>query len=160
MEIKEIAARNYPRTEFLQQVTGVGLLTALTFQLVIEDPNRFSKSREVGPYLGLAPGEHQSGDRNPKRRITKEGDTLLRRSLVQCANYVIRSKTDSDLKRAAERIMARGGHRSKAVTAVARKLSVLLHRLWVTGEIYEPLYNHRTPLEVPTTPSTSMAPAA
>src|SRR5690625_4396682 len=158
-EITEVAAREYPRTEFLQQVTGVGLLTALTFQLVIEDPDRFGKSREVGPYLGLTPGEHQSGDRNPKRRITKEGDTLLRRLLVQCAHYFIRSKTDSDLKRAAERIMSRGGHRSIAVTAVARKLAVLLHHLWVTGEIYEPLYNHRTPTPGPTTPSTSPTPA-
>lgn len=159
-EIAEVAAKEYPRTEFLQQVTGVGLLTSLTFQLVIEDPNRFSKSREVGPYLGLTPGEHQSGDRNPKRRITKEGDTLLRRLLVQCAHYIIRSKTDSDLKRAAERIMAGGGHRSKAVTAVARKLSVLLHRLWMTGEIYEPLYNHRTPTAALNTPATSTTPAA
>lgn len=159
VEIKEIAARHYPRTEFLQQITGVGLLTALTFQLIIEDPNRFSKSREVGPYLGLTPGEHQSGDRNPKRRVTREGDTLLRRLLVQCANYVIRTKTDSDLKRAAERVMSRGGHRSIAVTAVARKLAVLLHHLWVTGEIYEPLYNHRTPTPGPTTPSTSPTPA-
>lgn len=158
-EIKEVAARYYPRTEFLQQVTGVGLLTALTFQLVIEDPNRFSKSREVGPYLGLTPGEHQSGDRNPKRRITKEGDTLLRRLLVQCAHYIVRSKADSDLKRAAERILAGGAHRSKAVTAVARKLAVLLHRLWVTGEIYEPLYNHRTAPAAPITPTTPAAPA-
>lgn len=159
-EITEVAARDYPRTEFLQQVTGVGLLTALTFQLVIENPDRFSKSREVGPYLGLTPGEHQSGDRNPKRRITKEGDTLLRRLLVQCAHYIIRSKNDSDLKRAAERIMAGGGHRSKAVTAVARKLSVLLHRLWMTGEIYEPLYNHRTPLAAPDASATQVTPAA
>jgi transposase len=141
-EIAEVAVRDYPSTGSLQQVPGVGLLTALAFQLVIEDPSRFSKSREVGPYLGLTPGEHQSGERNPKRRITKEGDMLLRRLLVQCAHYIIRSKTDSDLKRAAERIIIRGGHRAKAVTAVARKLSVLLHHLWVTGEIYQPLYNH------------------
>lgn len=142
---KELAAMaaDYPRTPVLRQVGGVGLLTALTFQLVIEDASRFGKSREVGPYLGLTPGEHQSGDRNPKRRITKEGDPLLRRLLVQCANYVLRSKTDSDLKRAGLRIMANGGHRSIAVTAVARKLAVLLHHLWVTGEVYEPLHNHK-----------------
>lgn len=140
-ELAELAARAYPSTPLLQQVKGVGLLTALTFQLVIEDPSKFQKSREVGPYLGLTPGERQSGDHNPKRRITKEGDPLLRRLLVQCAQYIVRSKADSDLKRAAERIMAAGGHRSKAVTAVARKLAVLLHHLWVTGEVYQPLYN-------------------
>ena len=94
-EIAEIAAVDYPVTNHLQQVPGIGLLTALTFQLVLEDPNRFRKSREVGPYLGLTPGEHQSGDRNPKRRITKEGDSLLRWLLVQCAQYIIRLAFDS-----------------------------------------------------------------
>lgn len=142
-ELAELAAHAYPSTTLLRQVTGVGLLTALTLQLVIEDPSRFQKSREVGPYLGLTPGERQSGDYNPKRRITKEGDPLLRRLLVQCAHYIIRSKTDSDLKRAGERILAAGGHRSKAVTAIARKLAVLLHHLWVTGEVYQPLYNQQ-----------------
>lgn len=121
----------------------MGLLTALTFQLVIEDPGRFEKSREVGPYLGLTPGEHQSGERNPKRRITKEGDPLLRRLLVQCANHTLRSKTNTDLKRAALRIMSNGGHRSVAIIAIARKLAVLLHHLWVTGEVYEALHNHQ-----------------
>lgn len=140
---KELAAlaADYPSTAVLRQVGGVGLLTALTFQLVIEDPSRFAKSREVGPYLGLTPGERQSGDRNPKRRITKEGDPLLRRLLVQCAHHILRSKSDSDLQRAGLRIMSSGGHKSVAVTAVARKLAVLLHHLWVTGEVYEPLHN-------------------
>jgi len=142
---KELAAMvaDYPRTAVLRQVPGVGLVTALTFQLVIEDPGRFEQSREVGPYLGLTPGEHQSGERNPKRRITKEGDPLLRRLLVQCANHTLRSKTDTDLKRAALRIMSSGGHRSVAIIAIARKLAVLLHHLWVTGEVYEALHNHQ-----------------
>ena len=140
-------AADYPSTSVLRQVAGAGLLTTLTFQLVIEDPSRFGKSREVGPYLGLTPGEHQSGDRNPKRRITKEGDPLLRRLLVQCAHYILRGKTDSDLKRAGLRIMSNGGHKAVAVTAVARKLAVLLHHLWVTGEVYEPLYNHQSETE-------------
>lgn len=143
---KELAAlaEEYPATKLLRQVTGVGLLTALTFQLVIEDPNRFEKSREVGPYLGLAPGERQSGERDQKRKITKEGDTLLRRLLVQCAHLILNGKRDSDLKRAGPRITSSGRHRSVAVTAVARKLAVLLHSLWVSGEVYEPLRNHRS----------------
>jgi len=141
---KELAAlvREYPSTTVLQQVDGAGLLTSLTFQLVIADPNRFKKSREVGPYLGLTPGQHQSGERNPKKRITKEGDPLLRRLLIQCAHYIIRSKRDSDLKRAGLRIKSNGAPTNLAVTAVARKLAVLLHHLWITGEVYEPLYNH------------------
>lgn len=142
---KELAAvaAEYPSTAVLRQVNGAGLLTTLTYQLVIEDPSRFAKSREVGPYLGLTPGEHQSGDRDLKRRITKEGDPLLRRLLVQCAHHILRSKTDTDLKRAGLRIMSNGGHRSVAITAIARKLAVLLHHLWVTGEVYEPLHNHQ-----------------
>lgn len=142
--LEEMASRDYPESEVLRQVDGVGLLTSLAFLLTLEDPNRFAKSREVGPYLGLTPGEHQSGSRDPKQRITKEGDTLLRRLLVQCAHQIIRSKSDSDLKRAAERILAKGDHRGKAVIAVARKLAVLLHHLWVTGEVYDPLFNHKT----------------
>jgi len=155
---KELAAlaAEYPSTAVLRQVDGAGLLTTLTFQLVIEDPNRFAKSREVGPFLGLTPGEHQSGDRDPKRRITKEGDPLLRRLLVQCAHHILRNKTDSDLKRAGLRVMRNGGHRSVAVTAIARKLAVLLHSLWVTGEVYEPLRNHRSQEESGTaTPATT-----
>lgn len=139
----DILARNdYPMTELLQQVIGIGTLTALTFQLVLEDPSKFRRSREVGPYLGLTPGQRQSGDRNPKQRITKEGDALLRRLLVQCAHQVLHSKKDSDIKRVAERIMSNGAHRAVAITAVARRLAVLLHHLWVTGEKYEPLYNN------------------
>lgn len=140
-DIAELAKRDYPITELLQQVVGVGALTALTYQLVLEDPNKFPKSREVGPYLGLTPGQNQSGDRNPKQRITKEGDALLRRLLVQCAHQVLRSKQDSALKRSALRVMSRGAHRAIAITAVARKIAVLLHHLWVTGEKYQPLYN-------------------
>lgn len=136
-------ADEYPATKALRQVNGVGLLTALTFQLVIEDPSKFSSSREVGPYLGLAPGERQSGEREQKRTITKEGDTLLRRLLVQCTHLILNGKSDSDLKRAGQRITAKGRHRSVAVTAVARKLAVLLHSLWMSGEVYEPLRNHK-----------------
>lgn len=143
-DIEALAKDAYPETALLQQVPGVGLLTSLAFMLTLEDPKRFSKSREVGAYLGLTPGQHQSGASNPKQRITKHGDQLLRRLLVQCAHHTIRSRTDSDLQRAGLRIMAGGAHRAKAVTAIARKLAVLLHHLWSTAEVYEPLYNHRT----------------
>lgn len=140
-ELAELATTSYPETRALQQVTGVGVLTSLAFVLTLGDPTRFKKSREVGPYLGLTPAERQSGNSNPRRRITKAGDELLRRLLVQCAHQIIRREVDTDLKRAVQRIMAGGGERAKAVTAVARKLAVLLHHLWVTGEVYEPLHH-------------------
>jgi transposase len=145
-ELEEIANEHYPETAALRQVGGVGTLTALSFVLALEDPYRFTKSRAVGAYLGLAPGEDQSGDSNPQQRISKEGDELLRRLLVGSAQYILGPfASDSDLRRHGEKIAERGGKNAKkrAVVAVARKLSVLLHRLWVTGEIYEPLYNAR-----------------
>src|SRR5215218_496301 len=137
----------YPETELLRQVEGIGPLTALTFVLTLEDPYRFQKSRSVGAYLGLVPARDQSGDRDPQRRISKEGDEMLRRLLVGSAHYILGPfGSDSDLRRHGEKIASRGGKNAKkrAAVAVARKLSVLLHRLWVTGEVYDPLYNtHR-----------------
>jgi transposase len=132
----------------LRQVEGVGPLTALTFVLTLEDPSRFAKSRSVGAYLGLVPASDRSGDRDPQRRISKEGDEMLRKLLVGSAQYILGpfAKEDSDLRCHGEKIASRGGKNAKkrAAVAVARKLSVLLHRLWVTGEVYEPLYNaHR-----------------
>lgn len=145
-KLEEIAAEHYPETDALRQVGGVGTLTALSFVLVLEDSSRFTKSRVVGAYLGLVPGEDQSGDSNPQQRISKEGDEMLRRLLVGSAQYILGPfAADSDLRRHGLKIAERGGKNAKkrAVVAVARKLSVLLHRLWVTGELYEPLYNAR-----------------
>jgi transposase len=137
----------YPETDLLRQVEGVGVLTALTFVLTLEDPYRFEKSRTVGAYLGLVPARDQSGDRDPQKHISKEGDEMLRKLLVGSAHYILGPfGSDSDLRRHGEKIAQRGAKNAKkrAVVAVARKLSVLLHRLWVSGEIYEPLYNaHR-----------------
>jgi transposase len=129
-------------------VEGIGPLTALTFVLTIEDPYRFEKSRSVGAYLGLVPARDQSGDSDPQKRISKEGDEMLRKLLVSCAHYIIGPfGGDSDLRRHGEKIASRGAKNSKkrAVVAVARKLAVLLHSLWVSGEVYEPLRNaHRS----------------
>jgi transposase len=144
--LDRLAKEHYPEVELLQQVYGVGLLTSLAFILILEDHTVFKKSREVGSYLGLTPGERQSGESNPKRRITKEGDELLRRLLTQCAHQVLKEKApDCDLKRFGQRLIARGGDHAKvkAVTAVARKLAVLLHHLWATAEVYDPDYNHK-----------------
>jgi transposase len=147
-QLEIISREHYPQAELLPQVEGVGALTALTFVLTLEDPSRFAKSRSVGAYLGLVPASDQSGDRDPQRRISKEGDEMLRKLLVGSAQYILGpfAKEDSDLRCHGEKIASRGGKNAKkrAAVAVARKLSVLLHRLWVTGEVYEPLYNaHR-----------------
>jgi transposase len=142
--IEQWCEQKYPETGLLRQVTGVGPLSALTYVLTLETPHRFGKSREVGPFLGLSPGRKQSGERDPQRRITKQGDRYLRQLLVNCAHYILGPfGIDSDLRRHGEKIAARGGPNAKkrAVVAVARKLGVLLHHLWVSGEVYEPLYN-------------------
>jgi len=141
-ELDAISQTHYPETRLLRQVPGVGTLTALTYVLTLEDPQRFRSSRVVGAYLGLRTRLRQSGSRNPQLRITKAGDGTLRRLLVQCAHALIHRGPDSDLQRFGQRLAARGGRaaRKKAVVAVARKLAVLLHRLWITGEVYEPLH--------------------
>jgi transposase len=132
----------------LRQVEGIGALSALTFVLTLEDPHRFEKSRSVGAYLGLVPASDRSGDSDPReKRISKEGEEMLRKLLVGSAHYILGPfGSDSDLRRHGQKIASRGGKNAKkrAVVAVARKLSVLLHSLWVTGELYEPLRNaHR-----------------
>jgi transposase len=147
-QLETIAKEHYPHeTDLLRQVEGVGTLTALTFVLSLEDPYRFEKSRCVGAYLGLVPATGQSGDRDPQRRISKEGDEMLSKLLVGSAHYILGPfGQDSDLRRHGEKIASRGGKNAKkrAAVAVARKLAVLLHRLWVSAEVYDPLYNtHR-----------------
>jgi transposase len=146
-ELEALAHEHYPETKLLGQVQGVGTLTALTFVLTLEDPGRFKESRQVGAYLGLVPGKDQSGERDPQKRISREGDEMLRRLLVGSAHYILGPfAQDCDLRRHGLKI---AGHtaaknaRKRAVVAVARKLSVLLHHLWISGEVYEPLYKAR-----------------
>jgi transposase len=144
-EIEEIAKR-YPEVEMLRQVYGVGQLIGLTFVLTIEDPSRFEHSRDVGPFLGLTPRQGESGDRQPELGITKAGDQLLRSLLVQGAHCLLRKGApESDLRNWGMEKMEKGGKNAKrrAIVGVARKLAVLLHRLWVTGEVYDPLYNQK-----------------
>lgn len=146
--IELLAKTRYPETQWLMQVRGVGALTALAFVLVLEDAARFSSSRMVGPYLGLTPGRDQSGASDPQKGISKEGDRLMRRLLVQSAHYILGPfGIDSDLRRHGRGIAERGGKNAKkrAAVAVARKLAVLLHHLWITHDYYVPLFNHAAP---------------
>ena len=144
--IEEIAKRSYPEVGRLKQVKGVGTLIALTYVLTLEDAHRFGKSRDVGCYVGLQPGRRNSGQSEPQLHISKEGDPYLRTLLVQGAHHILGPfGADSDLRRWGLKLAERGGKNGKkrAVIAVARKLAVLLHRLWVSGEAYEPLRNQR-----------------
>jgi len=144
--IEQIARMEYPETALLRQVSGVGALIALTFVLTLEDGERFGKSRDVGCYVGLRPRRSSSGESEPQLRITKEGDLYLRKLLVQGAHCILGHRgPDTDLRRWGLRLCARGGKnaRKRALVAVARKLAILLHRLWVTGEVYEPLRNRQ-----------------
>jgi transposase len=141
-KIDELATKKYPHTSLLRQVKGVGPLTSLAYVLTLENPNRFPKSRDVGPYLGLVPKQEDSGDRQPQLRISKMGDVMVRRLLVVSAQYIVGPfGPDTDLRRYGLRLCERGGKNAKkrAVVAVARKLAVLLHKLWVSGEVYDPL---------------------
>jgi transposase len=143
-KIEQIARTQYPETVLLRQVSGVGTLIALTFVLTVEDRERFQKSRDVGCYVGLRPKQSESGQSQPQLRITKEGDRYLRTLLVQGAHYILGWRgPDTELRRWGLKLAERGGKNAKkrAVVAVARKLAVLLHRLWVSGEVYEPLRN-------------------
>jgi transposase len=142
-EIEKMADDTLPETRALTQVFGVGTLTAVTFVLTVGDKHRFTHSRDVGSYLGLRPRRDQSGDRDPQLGITKAGNKYLRNLLVECANHILGPfGRDSALRRWGLHLMARGGKnaRKKALVAVARKLAVLLHKLWVTQEPYSPFY--------------------
>jgi len=152
-QIEKIARESYPQVARLEQVKGVGTLIALTYLLTLEDPHRFRKSRDVGCYVGLQPGRRNSGKSEPRRNsgksepqmhISKEGDPYLRTLLVQGAHHILGPfGADSDLRRWGLKLAERGGKNGKkrAVIATARKLAVLLHRLWVSAEAYEPLRN-------------------
>jgi transposase len=141
-KIEKLASEKYGHTTLLRQVKGVGPITALAYVLTLENPERFAKSRDVGPYLGLVPKQEDSGESQPQLGISKAGDTMVRRLLVGSAQYILGPfGPDTDLRRYGLRLCERGGKNAKkrAAVAVARKLAVLLHRLWVSGEVYEPL---------------------
>jgi transposase len=145
-QIHQLGQAHYPGTQLLRSVPGVGSLTSLAYILTLEDPHRFRNSRKVGACLGLVPRSDQSGDHDPQLHITKTGDAYLRRLLVQSAQYILGPfGPDCDLRRWGLKLAERGGKAAKkrALIAVARKLAVLLHHLWKTGEVYDPFYRSR-----------------
>jgi transposase len=142
-EMKTIAKERYPIAVWLQEeISGVGPVTALAYVLVVEDPERFERSRDVGPYFGTVPKRRQSGQRAPELGITKAGDRLVRALAVQCAQYMLGGRgIDSDLRRwGLARMGESKAQKKRVIVAVARKILVLMHRLWTTGAHYDPLY--------------------
>jgi len=144
-QVKQVAEA-HPEAIHLQQVQGVGLMTSVAYVRAVEDPHRFKHSRQVGAFFGLVPKLDESSDSSPQLRITKAGDAMVRRYLVSAARYILGPHADdSDLRRYGEAIAARGGKNAKkrAAIAVARKLAVLLHHLWVTGATYDQNWQQR-----------------
>ena len=139
--IEQMAGEKYQHTELLRQVTGVGPVTSLAYVLTLEPPLRFTRSRDVGPYLGLVPAQDDSGESQPQLGIRKAGDRMLRKLLVGSAHYIL-GPFGLRFTTIWNELCARGGKNAKkrATVAVARKLAVLLHRLWISGEVYEPLH--------------------
>jgi transposase len=148
--IETLGSEKYMDTKLLRQVNGVGPVTSLAYVLTLETPQRFKRSRDVGPYLGLVPQQEDSGDSQPQLGISKAGDRMLRKLLVGSAHYILGPfGPDTDLRRFGMKLCERGGKNAKkrASVAVARKLAVLLHRLWSSGEVYEPLGYGKTTTE-------------
>lgn len=140
--IENIAITKYPEAIHLRQIGGVGPITALSFVLTIEDPDRFKDPRDVGAYLGLVPRRDQSGETDKQLPISKRGNAYLRRLLVSSAQYILgHFGPDCDLRRHGLKLAARGGKaaKRKAITAVARKLAVLMLASWQRQSDYQPL---------------------
>ena len=143
-QLKEMLEKSFPEAQRVNQVRGVGPVTSLAFVLTLETPDRFPNGRTAAAFLGLAPRRDQSGEIDRQLRISKTGSNLVRRLLVQCAQYILGPLgRDCDLRRWGHKLMERGGKSAKkrAIVATARKLAVLLFRLWKTGEVWKPLHN-------------------
>jgi len=140
----EEMVKDLPEVEHLREIPGVGPVVATYFVLTIDDPGRFKHSRDVASFFGLRPSMRESASTAHFGRITKEGDQEMRRLLVQAAHALLLTKTDSELKRWAVALAERRG-KGKAVVALARKLAVLMHHLWVTGEVYQAFPNQQIP---------------
>jgi len=140
--IEKLGREHYLTTLLLRQIPGVGPITALAFVLTIGDPDRFASSRDIGAYFGLVPKRDQSGDVDKQLRISKAGNSYLRKLLVGAAQYILGPfGPDSDLRRSGLKLAERGGRaaKKKAVVATARKLGVLMHTMWVRQSDYIPV---------------------
>lgn len=143
-QLEEMCETEFPDAGRLRQVNGVGPVVSLAFVLTLDTAGRFKNGRSVAAYLGLTPRRDQSGNSDKQLRISKTGNGFARRLLVQAAQHILGPRgTDCDLRRWGRAKLERGGKngRKRVVTAVARKLAVLLFRLWKTGTPWVPLHN-------------------
>ena len=132
----ERTARNDPVCRRLMTIPGVGPLTSLAFKATIDDPARFKSSRTVPAHLGLTPRVYQSGEIDRSGHISKSGDKLMRYLLVEAAmSMLLISRKWCALKAWGLRLAKRVG-KSKAIVAVARKIAIIMHRMWVSGEAF------------------------
>ena len=130
-------ARSDGVTRRLMSTPGVGALTALTFKTAIDDPHRIKRSRDVGPLFGLTPRRYQSGEIDVTGGISKAGDMMVRSALFEAATVLFfRLKQKSGLKDWAVEVAKRRGTK-RAIVALARKLGIVLHRIWVDGTPYQ-----------------------
>lgn len=136
--IAQICADAYPETRLLRTIPGVGAVVALYFVLVVADPARFGKRRDVGAYVGLTPRRYQSGETDRQLPVSKSGDAYLRRLLVAAARSHLRAGSGALREWGTRRAAGGAANRRRAVVGVARKLSILMHRLWSTGEEFRP----------------------
>lgn len=139
---EEFCEEKYPETKRMRAIGGVGPVVSLAFVLTLEDPSRYRDSRTVGAFLGMTPRRCQSGESDQQLPITKAGNGYMRKLLVVAANYIMGPfGEDCDLRRFGERLQSRGGKNAKkrARVAVARKLAVLMHSMWLKGTEYQPL---------------------
>lgn len=129
-------ARDDTRARLLMSAPGVGAIVALTYVSAIDDPARFKSSKGVGAHFGLTPRKHQSGEKDVTGRISKLGDGLVRAALYQAAHIILtRPVKGSALKSWAAKLAKRAGMK-KAKVALARKLAVILHRMWIDNTAY------------------------
>lgn len=132
----EASCREDPVRARLMKVSGIGPVTVTAYVATIDDPRRFRRGDQVAAYVGLAPSVHQSGELDRHGHITRDGDKLLRGYLYEAAHVLLTRKTGtSALRRWGLKLARRKGY-GKAKVAVARKLAVLLHHLWLTGDSY------------------------
>ena len=146
-QVRAYLARR-PEAARLLAVPGVGDVTVGAFLAYVGEASRFAHSRDVAAYIGLVPDQDQSGEHDPQLRITKSGDRMVRRNFLECARGIMGPfGKDSALRRWALALAGDGRNKirnNKAAVALARKLAVLLHRLWVSGQAYDPWYGTKT----------------
>ena len=130
-------AQDDPVCHHLMTMPGIGAVVALTFRAAVDDPTRFRSSKRVGPWVGLTPSRNQSGERDVSGGITKAGDVNLRRALCQAATVTMNRGRSTWLRTWGAQLAQRRG-RKIAMVALARRIAVILHRIWIDNTTFQP----------------------